>query len=107
LAGPQGKQVIVIGGGVVGVTTLYEPAADGVPAILLEAETRLAAGASHANGGALTPGLADPWNSPGVHKHLFAIVVIFAIPIQSGARATALQPSIAAAARIIVANSRR
>jgi len=61
----------VIGGGVVGVTTLYELAADGVPAILLEAEPELAAGASHANGGALTPGLADPWNSPGVHKHLF------------------------------------
>ena len=71
MAGPQGKQVIVIGGGVVGVTTLYELAVDGVPAVLLEAEPNLAAGASHANGGALTPGLADPWNSPGVHKHLF------------------------------------
>ena len=67
----QGKQVIVIGGGVIGVTTLYELAADGVPAILLEAGPELAGGASHANGGALTPGLSDPWNSPGVHKHLF------------------------------------
>ena len=71
MAGQKGKQVIVIGGGVVGVTTLYELAVDGVPAVLLEAEPTLAAGASHANGGALTPGLADPWNSPGVHKHLF------------------------------------
>jgi D-amino-acid dehydrogenase len=67
----HGNQTIVIGGGVVGVTTLYELAADGVPAILLEAEPELAAGASHANGAALTPGLADPWNSPGVHRHLF------------------------------------
>jgi D-amino-acid dehydrogenase len=66
-----GNRAIVIGGGVVGVSTLYELAADGVHATLLEAEPELAAGASHANGGVLTPGLADPWNSPGVHKHLF------------------------------------
>ena len=71
MAIPNGNQTIVVGGGVVGVTTLYELAADGVPAILLEAEPELAAGASHANGAALTPGLADPWNSPGVHRHLF------------------------------------
>lgn len=67
----KSRQVVVVGGGVVGVTTLYELAAEGIPAILLEARDELAAGASHANGALLTPGLADPWNSPGVHKHLF------------------------------------
>ena len=65
-------RVIVVGGGLAGVTTLYELAASGIPALLLEAEPDLAAGASHANGGALTPGLADPWNSPGVHRYLLA-----------------------------------
>lgn len=63
-------KVIVIGGGLAGVCTLYELAADGIPAILLEAEPELARGASFANGGLLVPGLADPWNSPGVHKYL-------------------------------------
>jgi len=65
-------QVIVIGGGLAGVCTLYELAADGIPATLLEAEPELACGASFANGGLLVPGLADPWNSPGVHKHLLS-----------------------------------
>lgn len=72
MTAPVSDRVIVIGGGLAGVTTLYELAADGVPAVLLEADEELGRGASYANGGLLVPGLADPWNAPGVHKHLLA-----------------------------------
>ena len=44
------ENVIVVGGGSLGAATLYELVADGIPATLLEAETELGTGASHANG---------------------------------------------------------
>ncbi len=81
------QPVIVVGGGLAGVTTLYELAADGIPAILLESKQELAAGASHANGGLLTPGLGEPWNSPGVHKHLFESLFDPASPMKLRIRA--------------------
>ena len=58
--------VVIIGGGLMGVSTLYELAALGRRAILLEAETALGLGASFANGGVLHPSLPDPWNNPGI-----------------------------------------
>ncbi len=81
------QPVLVVGGGLAGVTTLYELALEGIPAILLESKPELAAGASHANGGLLTPGLGEPWNSPGVHKHLFASLFDPASPMKLRLRA--------------------
>lgn len=66
------KRVLIIGGGLAGVTTLYELSARGVPALLLDAAAKPASGASHANGGVLHPSLPDPWNNPGVGKILAA-----------------------------------
>ncbi len=66
------ERTIIIGGGLMGVATLYELAARGVPATLLEAQPTLAQGASYANGGMITASMSDPWNSPGVGKHLAA-----------------------------------
>ncbi|WP_252259909.1 FAD-dependent oxidoreductase [Erythrobacter aurantius] len=63
---------IVVGGGLIGVTTLYELVSRGYDAALFEAEEDLALGASFANGGMLTPSMPDPWNGPGVARHLFA-----------------------------------
>lgn len=68
------KKTIVIGGGIIGVATLHELAVRGVEAVLLEAESELATGASYANGGMMTPSMPDPWNSPGVWRHLVASV---------------------------------
>lgn len=66
------KPILIIGGGLAGVTTLYELVARGRPAVLAEANGGLAEGTSWANAGMLTPSQADPWNSPGVWRHLLA-----------------------------------
>lgn len=64
------RETIIIGGGLIGIATLYELARRGAPARLLEAESELASVTSFANGGMLTPSMSDPWNSPGVGGHL-------------------------------------
>lgn len=62
----------IIGGGLIGVSTLYELVSRGHAATLFEAEGELGLGASFANGGMLTPSMPDPWNGPGVAGHLMA-----------------------------------
>lgn len=66
------KRTLIIGGGLIGATTLYELAARGREVVLLEAREALAEGASEANGGMATPSMPEPWNSPGVWRHLAA-----------------------------------
>ena len=66
------QHFIIIGGGLIGVSTLYELVSRGHEATLFEAEEELALGASFANGGMLTPSMPDPWNGPGVAGHLMA-----------------------------------
>jgi D-amino-acid dehydrogenase len=66
------KRAVIVGGGLIGVATLYELASRGVEAVLLESGPELASGASFANGGMLTPSMPDPWNAPGVWRHLLA-----------------------------------
>ncbi len=66
------KRTLIIGGGLIGVTTLHELAARGREVVLLEARDGLAEGASQANGGMATPSMPEPWNSPGVWRHLAA-----------------------------------
>ncbi len=63
---------IIIGGGLAGVTSFYELVARGKPCLLLEADDNVARGTSFANGGGLHPSLPDPWNNPGVGRHLMA-----------------------------------
>lgn len=64
--------IIIIGGGLAGVTTFYELTRRGKDVVLLEAQDELACGTSYANGGMVTPSMPDPWNSPGVGKHLMS-----------------------------------
>lgn len=68
----QHYDTIVVGGGLAGVTTTYALSRAGQSVLLLEASDGLAMGASFANGGMVTPSMPDPWNGPGVGKHLFA-----------------------------------
>lgn len=66
------KPVIIIGGGLAGVTSFYELAARGHKVQLVDAAPAPAQGASFANGGVLHPSLPDPWNNPGIGRTLFA-----------------------------------
>lgn len=74
--------VIIIGGGLAGVTTLYELVSRGQAAILLDTAPRVAEGASYANGGVLHPSLPDPWNNPGIGRTLFASLFNPAAPMK-------------------------
>jgi D-amino-acid dehydrogenase len=59
-------KVAVLGGGVIGVSTAYYLAKEGVDVVLLEAGTEVAGAASYANAGQISPGYSTPWAAPGV-----------------------------------------
>ena len=63
---------IVVGAGLLGVSTFHELVKAGQRVLLVDASSEIASGASHANGGMLTASMPDPWNGPGVMRHLFA-----------------------------------
>lgn len=65
---------LIVGGGLAGVSTLYELTVRGHRAVLVEAADSLGTGASFANGAMLTPSMPDPWNGPGVWRHLLSSV---------------------------------
>ena len=64
-------RVLVIGGGVVGVTTAYYLARDGVEVTLVEKEAELATLASAGNAGLIAPGHAFAWASPSAPMELW------------------------------------
>lgn len=65
------NETIVVGGGLLGLTTAMQLSLAGEQVRLLEQDD-IASGASHANGGMLTPSMPNPWNGPGVYKQLIA-----------------------------------
>ncbi|MEO7026701.1 MAG: FAD-dependent oxidoreductase, partial [Caulobacteraceae bacterium] len=64
--------VVVIGAGLAGLSVAYELARRGRPVRLIEAREGVALETSFANGGMMTPSMADPWNAPGVGRRLAA-----------------------------------
>jgi D-amino-acid dehydrogenase len=66
------SEVVVVGAGLAGLSVAHELARRGRRVCVIDAAEDVAMGASFANGGLLTPSMSDPWNSPGVHRHLFA-----------------------------------
>lgn len=65
-------RTLVIGGGLMGITTAWELISRGEPVELLEAANDVALESSYANGSMLTPAMPDPWNGPGVYRQLAA-----------------------------------
>lgn len=65
-------KTLVIGGGLMGITTAWELLARGEQVELLEAAQDVALETSYANGAMLTPAMPDPWNGPGVYRQLAA-----------------------------------
>ena len=57
-------RVVVLGGGVVGVTTAYQLLKDGHEVVLLERNAEVAAGTSWGNAGMIAPGHSFVWSSP-------------------------------------------
>ncbi len=63
-------RVIVIGSGLLGVTSAYFLARNGAEVTVLDRAEGAASATSYANAGMLTPSMADPWNAPGVFGQL-------------------------------------
>jgi D-amino-acid dehydrogenase len=59
-------RVLVLGGGVIGVTSAWYLARAGFEVVVVEREAGPALAASFANAGQLSPGYASPWAAPGV-----------------------------------------
>lgn len=66
------RTALVIGGGLIGVSTAWYLAERGVEVTLLERREATALETSFANGGLITPSQSDPWNGPGTLTHLLA-----------------------------------
>src|SRR5579872_6370646 len=62
--------VIVVGGGLAGLSSAWALAESGYAVRVLERREDVALETSFANGGILTPSMPDPWNAPGVHWQL-------------------------------------
>lgn len=58
--------VLVLGGGVIGVTTAYYLAKQGVQVTVIERQHEVAQETSHANAGQVSPGYSTPWAAPGI-----------------------------------------
>jgi D-amino-acid dehydrogenase len=57
-------RIVVLGGGVVGVTTAYQLQCDGHEVVVIERNLEVASGASFGNAGMIAPGHSFVWSSP-------------------------------------------
>ena len=65
-------EVAVIGAGIVGICTAYTLAKRGHDVVVYEAEAKPARITSFANGGLITPSMAEPWAAPGLPGKLLS-----------------------------------
>jgi D-amino-acid dehydrogenase len=64
------RTALVIGGGLLGVTSAWYLAENGFAVTLVERREGSGLETSFANGGLITPSQSDPWNGPGTLVHL-------------------------------------
>jgi len=69
-------RVVILGGGVVGVTTAYQLQKDGHEVVLLERNALTAAGTSWGNAGMIAPGHSFVWSSPKAPMILLKSLVL-------------------------------
>lgn len=67
------RTALVIGGGLMGVTSAWYLAERGFEVTVLERREGPALETSFANGGLLTPSQSDPWNAPGTWLYLLKL----------------------------------
>ena len=59
-------RAVVIGAGLIGLTTALFLRRHGAEVVVVDRADGPGAETSFANGGLLTPSMADPWNAPGI-----------------------------------------
>lgn len=64
------RKIVVIGSGLIGVTTAYFLKRRGHEVTVIERAQGPGRETSFANGGMLTPGMCEPWNAPGAWRML-------------------------------------
>ena len=79
--------ILVIGGGLIGLATAYALIERGEPVRVLESLDDVGQGTSFANGGLVTPSMSEPWNAPGVARHLAGAFLDPAAPLKLRASA--------------------
>lgn len=62
--------IVIVGAGLIGASTAYALSRRNIDVLVLDRNPGPGEGASFANGGMLTPSMADPWNAPGIWKEL-------------------------------------
>ncbi len=73
--------VIVIGAGIIGVTTAYNLRRDGHEVIVVERRSGVAQEASFANAGVMAPSYVAPWAQPGMPGKVLAYLFLAEAPI--------------------------
>jgi D-amino-acid dehydrogenase len=74
--------VVVVGAGVIGVTTAHALLDEGHEVVLLEAAPAAARGTSQANGGFVSAGFCAPWAMPGLPRQILSALVKRDAPIR-------------------------
>ena len=59
-------RIVIIGAGIIGATTAYYLSREGHEVTVVERQPEPGMETSFANGGLVTPSMADPWAAPGV-----------------------------------------
>jgi D-amino-acid dehydrogenase len=68
-------KIVILGGGVVGVTTAYYLVRGGHEVTVVDRQAEVARECSHANGGMVAISQAVPWSAPGVPTKTFMTMV--------------------------------